>query len=77
MVAAAALLGSPYFTLHHCLLVMLLCDYPAQLALSWLPMVMIFQTEDWAMYASIIPAGILLFDVVEGYRRRRITGEQK
>jgi hypothetical protein len=72
MVAAASLLGTPYFTLHHCLALMTLSDYPVGLALSWLPMLMIFQTRDWAMYAWVIPLGILALDLFKTWQERRL-----
>ncbi len=71
MIAAASLLGSPYFTLHHCLNLMVLNDRPAGLWLSWLPMVMIWQTADWAMYAWVLPLGLLLLDVFDVAREWR------
>jgi hypothetical protein len=76
MVAAASLLGTPYFTLHHCLALMTLSDYPVVLAISWLPMLMIFQTRDWSMYAWVIPAAILAIDLYKTYqvsRTRKLT----
>lgn len=63
MIAAASLLGSPYFTLHHCLILMILSDSPWLLLISWLPIVMIFQTRDWAMYAWIIPLSVLVVEL--------------
>lgn len=69
-VAAASLLASPYFTLHHCLVLMILTDIPWQLLLSWLPMLMIVQTEDWSQYAWTIPLVILAVDFAADFRTR-------
>jgi hypothetical protein len=77
LVAAASLLGTPYFTLHHCLVLMTLTDYPVALILSWLPMTMISQTRDWAMYASVLPIGIMAIDLVKTYRERGQNGAAK
>lgn len=63
MVAAATLLGSPYFTLHHCLTLLVLTDSPIGLILSWLPIVMIAITRDWSQFAWIIPLGIMFSDL--------------
>lgn len=62
LTAAGSLLGTPYFTLHHCLGLLLLSDYAWQLPLSWLPIIMIYHTRDWSMYAWIIPLTILIYD---------------
>lgn len=64
MVAASTLLGSPYFTLHHCTSLLVLTDHPYGLMLSWLPIIMITSTRDWARYAWIIPVGILAIDLL-------------
>jgi hypothetical protein len=71
MVAAASLLGTPYFTLHHCLTLIVLTDSPATLPLTWLPMIMIFQTRDWAMYAWVIPLTILIFEAIQSLLKDR------
>jgi len=71
MVAAASLLSTPYFTLHHCLALMTLSDYPAGLVISWLPMLMIFQTRDWSMYAWVMPVAILAMDLFKIYQESR------
>ena len=63
MVAAASLLGSPYFTLHHCITLMVLTDYPVVLLLSWIPAVMIVVTRDWAQFAWVLPVGIMAIDL--------------
>jgi len=70
MVCAASLMGTPYFTLHHCVTLMALTDVPWALVLTWLPMVMIGYTRDWAMYAGVIPAGIFLYDLYQLYVSR-------
>jgi hypothetical protein len=71
MFASASLLGSPYFTLHHCLLLMVLTDdHPAALLFSWLPAIMIFQTRDWAQYAWVIPIGVIARDLYLMYRKQ-------
>lgn len=69
-VAAASLLGSPYFTLHHCLVLVVLTDTPWLLLLTWLPIVMIFQTRDWSQYAWVIPLVILIAETAPDVRRR-------
>jgi hypothetical protein len=58
-VAAATLLSSPYFTLHHCLTLISLQDRPWVLAISWLPVIMIFTTRDWAQYSWVIPVVLI------------------
>ncbi len=63
LVASASLLGSPYFTLHHCVTLLVFTDYPAALLLSWIPAIMIVVTRDWAQYAWIIPLGIMVIDL--------------
>ncbi len=63
LVAAASLLGSPYFTLHHCLGLIALADSIWLLPLSWLPMLMIWQTRDWSTYAWIIPMAVLVSEL--------------
>jgi hypothetical protein len=74
LTAAASLLGTPYFTLHHCMGLMVLSDYIWQFPLSWLPMIMIFQTRDWSMYAWIIPLVILVYECAGIWRSRRSMG---
>lgn len=71
MVACASLLSTPYFTLHHCLALLVLTDTPLALLLSWIPISMIGVTRDWAMYASIMPLGILALDLIAVWRNRR------
>lgn len=63
LVAAATLLGSPYFTLHHCVTLLVLTDHPYGLLLSWIPFIMIIRTRDWGRYAWVIPIGILLIEL--------------
>jgi hypothetical protein len=50
---------------------MTLSDYPLGLAISWLPMIMIFQTRDWAMYAWVIPMSIVAIDLLKTYQESR------
>ena len=69
LVAAATLLGSPYFANYHCLTVMSISSNPMYWLVSWLtviPMVI----ADNQRFAWIIPLAILINEGVQAWRER-------
>ena len=70
MVAAATLLGSPYFLPYHCLTLMTMVRSRIVYWVAWLPIIPLFcgETTRWAWF---IPCAVLLVELWELYQIRR------
>ncbi len=68
MAAAVTLLAVPYFSLYHTLLLLTLTPSPLALALSWaLILPVSFIPETWMTWGWVLPAAILLVDLVTSF----------
>ena len=69
MVAAATLLGSPYFAYYHCATLMTLAEHPFALFLSWIPVTGLLYLENWMCWGWVLPAAFLMIDFLQVCRQ--------
>lgn len=70
--SAASLLGSPYFALYHCLLLLSVTDNRLAGLISWMILLIGWsRPEQWMPWGWLLPTGILVMDVTHQWLARR------